>query len=291
MKPTKNRIFCSNIHRVKMLFASKEKADNFIRFNADNMALSRTHVPIRSYYCPACGGWHVTHKSESEEYIRADDLQQKAYELGRFITDIKTHYDEGDWSTWKAGIEEARRWMSDLAPQVEHQQLLREAQRQLEHYTRMVESAERKEKKKENRTFQVIDMERKQLCDEMRDRMKSLDVDHCQTLASRLHELMQMPAFDRSEENIKTHCQRLVTCFTDKDLYGKLQWSGSMIKQIINESSSMSVDEIRDAVNRINSFMVEMKIKQAHPHIIEPFNDGILRLLQIKNKKAVSPTL
>lgn len=50
MKPTKNRTFCASINRVKMLFETKEKADNFINFNAVEIAENNSYAPIRSYY-------------------------------------------------------------------------------------------------------------------------------------------------------------------------------------------------------------------------------------------------
>lgn len=35
MKPSKNRVFCHECKRAKMLFESEDKALRFIRFNAD----------------------------------------------------------------------------------------------------------------------------------------------------------------------------------------------------------------------------------------------------------------
>ncbi len=61
MKPTKNRYFCMACSRPKMLFASKSKADNFMRFNSEAIYEETGIAPVRSYYCPMCLGWHVTH--------------------------------------------------------------------------------------------------------------------------------------------------------------------------------------------------------------------------------------
>ena len=61
MKPKcSSRIFCIVCKKPKLLFTSEQKADNFIRFNAEEMAKEGKKVPVRSYYCRACGGWHVT---------------------------------------------------------------------------------------------------------------------------------------------------------------------------------------------------------------------------------------
>lgn len=67
MKPTRNRIFCHECQKHKMLFQSQKSADNFILFNHDGIYESTGFAPIRSYFCPACNGWHVTHIHQYEE--------------------------------------------------------------------------------------------------------------------------------------------------------------------------------------------------------------------------------
>ena len=64
MKPTKNRIFCYDCGHIKMLFETEKKADTFIKFNVDEIKNQRGYAPIRSYFCIACNGWHVTSKEE-----------------------------------------------------------------------------------------------------------------------------------------------------------------------------------------------------------------------------------
>jgi len=64
MKPTKNRYYCEDCGRIKMLFETEKKADNFIKFNADEIEENMGFKPERSYYCISCGGWHVTSKTD-----------------------------------------------------------------------------------------------------------------------------------------------------------------------------------------------------------------------------------
>lgn len=82
MKPVKNRIFCMECQRPKMLFDSKSKAVNFIKFNADEIKDENGIAPTRAYFCKACGGWHVTSRirpiSEREQIKK---LIGKAYRL------------------------------------------------------------------------------------------------------------------------------------------------------------------------------------------------------------------
>ena len=66
MKPIKNHYYCIGANRAKMLFESKSKADNFIRYNSEEILEETGKAPVRSYYCTFCCGWHVT-SMESEE--------------------------------------------------------------------------------------------------------------------------------------------------------------------------------------------------------------------------------
>ena len=65
MKPTKNRMFCRECNRPKMLFGDEKQALNFLKFNTGEY---EEQVPLRAYYCNACMGWHITSK-EGESYI------------------------------------------------------------------------------------------------------------------------------------------------------------------------------------------------------------------------------
>ena len=60
MKPTKNKVFCKNCDRTKMLFETERKAENFMKFNSEEIQEESGYSPQRSYYCLFCGGWHVT---------------------------------------------------------------------------------------------------------------------------------------------------------------------------------------------------------------------------------------
>lgn len=57
-KPSKNRFYCPECRRSKMLFESETKANTFIKFNKDNIENGNK---LRPYFCECCGGWHITH--------------------------------------------------------------------------------------------------------------------------------------------------------------------------------------------------------------------------------------
>lgn len=63
IKP-KNRVYCPQLGRPKMLFESREKAERFMKFNSDELEELNGYAPKRAYYCTACGGWHLTHQEK-----------------------------------------------------------------------------------------------------------------------------------------------------------------------------------------------------------------------------------
>lgn len=67
MKPKNNRVMCPECFRAKMLFETQKQADNFIKWNGEDID---THGgELRSYYCPSCGGYHITSKPFKESYL------------------------------------------------------------------------------------------------------------------------------------------------------------------------------------------------------------------------------
>lgn len=82
MRPVKNRIFCLECKRAKMLFESKSKAINFIKFNADEIKNENGVAPTRVYYCKSCAGWHVTSRAQPvSERRQIRNYIGKAYRL------------------------------------------------------------------------------------------------------------------------------------------------------------------------------------------------------------------
>ena len=78
MKPTKNKVFCHDCGRHKMVFESEKKANTFIKFNSDDIEFENGYAPKRSYYCIACNSWHVTSKEEVvERKSRTEQVLEK----------------------------------------------------------------------------------------------------------------------------------------------------------------------------------------------------------------------
>lgn len=77
MKPSKNRVMCPDCGRQKMLFESERKANDFIKWNGDDID---THGgELRAYYCPSCCGWHVSSKEHKKSYDNQTERLIDAY--------------------------------------------------------------------------------------------------------------------------------------------------------------------------------------------------------------------
>lgn len=98
IKP-KNRVFCPVIERSKKLFDTKERAEMYIKRNAETIRKNSGVAPVRAYYCKACGGWHVTHKLTNSG--REDEIIEKLINSN------------GKWSTKKAAKPEPTKKPTD----------------------------------------------------------------------------------------------------------------------------------------------------------------------------------
>ena len=55
-----------------MLFETERKANDFIKWNGDNLDVAEG-CELRAYYCPSCCGWHITHQRHRRGYDRNTD--------------------------------------------------------------------------------------------------------------------------------------------------------------------------------------------------------------------------
>lgn len=59
MKPIK-KVYCGQCGESRVLFETRSKAMNFIRYNAADIREESGFAPVRAYRCSCCAGWHVT---------------------------------------------------------------------------------------------------------------------------------------------------------------------------------------------------------------------------------------
>ena len=76
MSKPKNRIMCPDCGKQKILFESESKANNFIKWNKDDI---ENGDKLRTYYCSACCGWHISHQKYHKDMEGRTDKMIEAY--------------------------------------------------------------------------------------------------------------------------------------------------------------------------------------------------------------------
>lgn len=76
MSKPKNRIMCPDCGKQKILFESESKANNFIKWNKDDI---ENGEKLRAYYCSACCGWHISHQKYHKDMEGRTDKMINAY--------------------------------------------------------------------------------------------------------------------------------------------------------------------------------------------------------------------
>ena len=85
MKPNKSRVFCPSARKQKIKFDSEEAAKRFINWNGKEILEENGYAPRRAYYCPACGGWHVTSSlRETNNVVIERELSNKVLPASLF---------------------------------------------------------------------------------------------------------------------------------------------------------------------------------------------------------------
>lgn len=85
MKPIRNHFYCPQCGKIKMRFSTKQEADLFIRYNADEISDASGYAPVRSYFCDMCQCWHLTsHVYECRPAPQNNDRHMCFYD--RFIS-------------------------------------------------------------------------------------------------------------------------------------------------------------------------------------------------------------
>ena len=129
MKPTRNRIMCPDCGRPKMLFESEKKAQGFIDWNGDDLPFGSGS--LRHYYCPACCGWHISHKRYSYDY---EGRTEKLIE--DFHTDLSKKRRTKDERTELDYQQHAKRVFNDFPMEIQSQLLKSKIKEYITNYFR-----------------------------------------------------------------------------------------------------------------------------------------------------------
>ena len=72
MAKPKNRVWCPDCGRPKILFDSEKAANLFIKYNGEELTDDVSN--LRVYYCPACCGYHISSHKKKGNYDATEKL-------------------------------------------------------------------------------------------------------------------------------------------------------------------------------------------------------------------------
>lgn len=271
MKPYRNRVFCPSAQRQKMVFETKEKADKFISYNAAQISESSSMVPTRSYYCMACGGWHVTHLSFSER-LKYMDRQQEAVEILSELTDgLKNRFDISEWEKWSVQIEKAVPYLEITATIPDLYLFHKETERQISHYQSLI----RRQKRKATACEYSDDVERiHQLHQNIFHLLSSKRFEECLSLGPEFKKLLSTPSFEALSERKRRNYLLLADCLTDKDkteVYGVVFHLLCKMDESILSGEPVSLSDFQNLENVVDS----LSDTDTCNEILSPIRNGL----------------
>lgn len=148
-----SKMFCEKKGRNRMAFQTRERANFFIE-HFDDMIEGEVELrPCRSFYCPSCDRWHITHFPISPDNERFEERNQKIHFLQALVQRLKTEYRMNHWEAWKPIVEEAMETMEEFRLRPGFEKLVENTGASLENYLKLIQTAQAKADDSANADF------------------------------------------------------------------------------------------------------------------------------------------
>lgn len=151
-----NKEFCEKKQNYRLAFKTREKADFLISHYTEYFSGNTELKPVRSFYCPSCNRWHVTHFPPSPETQRSEERDRKVQELQTLAERLRTEFRKNDWQAWKSVVEEGMKLLESFRERQGFEKLVEETAPQLEHSFAIIRTTEAKETGSANDEFKLI---------------------------------------------------------------------------------------------------------------------------------------
>ena len=145
MGSLKSVVFCDKKGKYRTAFRTKEKAEKYIENYEDYVICSIELRPIRSFYCPCCNMWHITHFPLTAISERTVDRDRKIQELQLLVDRLRTEFRKVDWRLWKQTIQEGIESLAVFKEMPGFEKLVSCMDVPLKHYASVIEVCEAKE--------------------------------------------------------------------------------------------------------------------------------------------------
>lgn len=152
----KSKEFCPKKQNYRIAFKTRGQADNFIENYADYFGGNTELKPVRSFYCPSCNRWHVTHFPLKPEMQRAEERDCRIQELQQLASRIRTEFRKTDWEAWKPAVEEGVQLLEMFREKPGFEKLMEETEPQIQHCAAIIRTTEAKETGAANDEFKLM---------------------------------------------------------------------------------------------------------------------------------------
>lgn len=232
MNGFRNKTFCEKKGRFRLAFKTRDKADYFIgHYDEWNNFDSGTR-PIRSFYCPSCDRWHITHIPREPQLEWLDERDEKVNELQVLAQRLKSEFRLKDWKLWKTTVKEGMDLLNFFRGCEGFEKLVKSIEGILEHTSVIIKNSDAKENGSADEDF-------KRMRKEIERKVKSLDY-----------------------EGFVSDGKDLVTHFNQDNLYkvllpSNLKWFCSFERCINNE---ITMDVLRSVMERADESIADASV-------------------------------
>ena len=229
MNGFRNKTFCEKKGRYRLAFKTKDKADYFIENYGNSMDVDPETRPTRSFYCPSCDRWHITHIPREPQREWVDERDNKINELQVLAQRLKSEFRQKDWRLWQATVGEGMELLNFFRRCAGFEKLVEGVEGTLEHTAAIIRNSDAKENGSADDDF-------KQMRKEIEKKMKSLDY-----------------------EGLVTDGKEMVSHFNQDNLYkvlmpSNLKWFCGFEKCMGNE---VSMDVLRSVMERADDSIAD----------------------------------
>ena len=264
-------VHCPIRKHTLICFSSKAEADHFIMYNQQTGTTGPDDKPLHAYYCPACAGWHLTHKLQSNSG-NTDAPFNVLFNLEQLINDLKANFDAEQWKIWQPRLNEAQTWISRLDEEGQYGHLLVEAKRQLVHYDHIVRGKLQKFTRKTGRIRNLLNAEIKAILQCLQTYDVAECVKHIDTMTRLINE---NEWFHYLEQEMQDDCNRIISNLSEDYVIQKLTQVGNLLKSVRVGSDMLPMEQLKSLHTNLNEKMSGLEPYELHPLVTKPFQHGI----------------
>lgn len=154
-----SKMFCEKKGRYRLAFKTRERAKFFID-NYDEIMEGEVELrPCRSFYCPSCDRWHITHFPLAPDKLRIEERDQKIHDLQTLVQRLKSEFRMNHWEAWKPIVAESIETMDTFRLRPGFEKLAESTGASLDNYFKLIQTAQTKADDSANADFMQMKKE------------------------------------------------------------------------------------------------------------------------------------